>query len=517
MKRILLISISVFLLLATGCQREGVKSGLSGKTITASISVSLPADMATKAISDGTGASELLFLAYDAEDYHLEDLDRNVRVEGNKASISVNLVAGTGYKFVFWAQAPGKYAIAHDRDGHPVVTLAVTVLPDMMNNDAYDAFYAFKELDPQDSNFSMDVSLTRPFAQLNVAVSEADYTTAAAGYNLESLFQTSFSVKGVPGAIDLFTGKVSGETDVTYSPAAAPADVIISGQESYRRIAMVYMLAPGDQSSSHNVTLTVSVGKKGNGGQLDIQKSIPNVPMKRNYRTNLIGNVFSVGGTFTVQVDSDFGTPDNTAELTPGPAPIPEPEAVNLGLTSGLLWASFNVGATKPEEPGNYYAWGETETKDSYNWANYKWCKGTSSSLTRYCTSDGSSYWKGEGDPDGKTTFKDYDYADDVARQLLGGSWRTPTKEEWEELLNQSTHTADYYYGPNGQSILLPNTGFMNAEGLNNTDDGFYWSSSLQEQGSPGAAWFMNNHTQNLNTGGRSYGLAIRAVKMAEP
>ena len=519
MKRIVLFTLAIAGLVFTACQREGVESGLSGKTITATFSVSLPADMATKAISDGTEATELLFRAYDADGKHL-DMDQKVTVEENKASLSVKLVAGTGYKFVFWAQKPGQYAITEADNGHPVVSIASTALPDMMNDDAYDAFYTFKELDPQDANFSMDISLSRPFAQLNVAVSEADYTAASAGYDLASLFQTQFSVKGAPSAIDLFTGEVSGATDIIYyKPATAPADEITSGQENFRRIAMVYVLAPAEQSSIHDVTLAVIVGEKGSSGRVERHKDIPNVPLKRNYCTNIIGNFFSVGGTFTVQLDNSFGTPDNTVELTPDPAPIPEPEAVNLGLPSGLLWASFNVGATKPEEPGNYYAWGETETKDSYSWTNYKWCNGSSYSLTRYCTSNGSSYWDGEGDVDGKTTFKDYDYADDVARQLLGGTWRTPTKEEWQELLDKSTHTADNYYGPNGQSILLPNTGFHNAVGLNNADDGYYWSSSLQDQGmgNSSAAWFMNNHTQNLNTGGRSYGLAIRAVKMAEP
>ena len=318
MKRILFIAISS-LLLAVGCQRESVGPGQSGKVITASFSVSLPGDMATKAISDGTGATELLFLAYDADGRHL-DMDQKVTVEGKKASLSVKLVAGTGYKFVFWAQKPGQYAITEADNGHPVVSIASTALPYMMNDDAYDAFYAFKEVDPQDANFSMDISLTRPFAQLNVAVSEADYAAAAAGYDLASLFQTQFSVKGVPGAIDLFTGEVSGATDITYyKPASVPADEITSGQENYRRIAMVYVLAPAEQSSIHDVTLAVIVGDKGNSGRLEKHKDIPNVPLKRNYCTNIIGNVFSVGGTFSVQVDRDFGTPDTDIDLNPTP------------------------------------------------------------------------------------------------------------------------------------------------------------------------------------------------------
>ena len=493
MKRILFTALSGLLLLTAGCQRERVESGLSGEVITAHFSVSLPADMATKAISDGSGATELLFRAYDSNGKHL-DMDQKVTVEGKKASFTVMLVAGMGYKLVFWAQKPGQYAITHNADGHPVVNIAATALPDMMNNDAYDAFYAFKELDPQDSNFNMEVSLPRPFAQLNVGVSEADYTGAAAGYDLESLFQTGFSVKGVPGAIDLFTGEVSGEKDVTYSLATAPADKISSGQENYRRIAMVYVLAPAEQSSSHNVTLTAAVGKKGNGGQWDIRKDIPNVPLKRNFRTNLLGNVFSVGGTFTVQVDSDFGTPDNTVDLNPvtDPISIPVPEAIDLGLPSGLKWASFNLGASAPEEYGDYYAWGETETKDNYSWGTYKWCKGTKKSLTRYCPSSSPDYWGGEGTtPDGKTDFKDYDYADDAARKLLGGNWRMPTKQEWEELINNCTCSiisrgrvhGVLFEATNGNSIFLPAaSGKVNSSVLYADSFCLYWSSQLSDQ-----------------------------------
>ena len=522
MKRTLFIAISGMILLAAGCRRECVKSGLSGEVITASFSVSLPRDMATKAISDGTEATELLFLAYDVDGKHL-DMDQTVTVEGNKASLTVKLVAGAGYKFVFWAQAPGKYAVTHDSDGHPVVTIAATDLPDMMNNDAYDAFYAFKELDPQDSNFSMDVSLTRPFAQLNVGVSEADYAAAAAGYDLESLFQTCFSVQGVPGAIDLFTGEVSGETDVTYSFADTPDDGIASGEESYRRIAMVYVLAPAEQSSIHDVTLSVSVGKKGDGGQLDIEKDIPNVPLKRNYCTNLLGNVFTVGGTFTVQMSSDFVTPDNTVDLTP--TPVAEPEAVNLGLPSGLLWASFNLGATAPEEYGDYYAWGEVTVKDDYSWETYKWCKGTKRSFTRYCPSDKASYWGGEGDPDGKTDFKDYDYADDAARQQLGGNWRLPTEQEWKELIDNCTYSFTSQNGvggvrfvaTNGNSIFLPASGCKVNTSISLADNLCgYWSSQLSDptywDPTYAIIFYADNNYTQMRDDFRYAGMPVRPV-----
>ena len=101
---------------------------------------------------------------------------------------------------------------------------------------------------------------------------------------------------------------------------------------------------------------------------------------------------------------------------------------VDLGLS--VKWATCNLGATKPEEYGDYYAWGETETKTKtdYNWSTYRWRKGASGKLTKYCPSNKSGYWAGYGSPDGKTSL---DLSDDVANIKLGGKWRLPTDAEW--------------------------------------------------------------------------------------
>ena len=92
-------------------------------------------------------------------------------------------------------------------------------------------------------------------------------------------------------------------------------------------------------------------------------------------------------------------------------------EAVDLGLS--VKWASCNVGATTPEDCGDYYAWGEIEEKENYDWSTYKWCNGSYDTQTKYCTN--SSY----GTVDNKTTL---DLEDDVAHVKWGGSWRMPTK-----------------------------------------------------------------------------------------
>ena len=88
-------------------------------------------------------------------------------------------------------------------------------------------------------------------------------------------------------------------------------------------------------------------------------------------------------------------------------------EYVDLGLPSGTKWATCNVGASSPEDYGEYYAWGETETKSTYDWRTYKWCKGSNDTMTKYCTSSSS------GTVDNKTVL---DPEDDVAHVKWGGS-----------------------------------------------------------------------------------------------
>lgn len=150
--------------------------------------------------------------------------------------------------------------------------------------------------------------------------------------------------------------------------------------------------------------------------------------------------------------------------------------AVDLGLS--VRWAYFNVGATEPEQYGNYYAWGEIEVDTAgYFWETYKWCNGTDEYVTKYCESDG------------KTTL---DSSDDVARMRKewGGRWRLPTQGEIKELLSEcewewaQINGVNGYKvtGPNGNSIFLPAAGFKHGVELYYSgSSGYYWSSTLNE------------------------------------
>lgn len=156
---------------------------------------------------------------------------------------------------------------------------------------------------------------------------------------------------------------------------------------------------------------------------------------------------------------------------------------VNLGLPSGTMWATCNVGASSPEDYGDYLAWGETTTKYGYNWETYRWCNRTSGLFTKYNNS---------------STFGSVDYKivldseDDAAHVSWGGKWRMPTNDEFQELLDCCTWTWTTQGGhngymvtskSNGNSIFLPAAGNRVDTDFSNADktgaNGSYWSSSL--------------------------------------
>ena len=154
--------------------------------------------------------------------------------------------------------------------------------------------------------------------------------------------------------------------------------------------------------------------------------------------------------------------------------------AVDLGLPSGTKWADRNVGATKPEDYGGYYAWGETEEKEVYNWSTYIHCDGSSST----CHDIGSDI--------SGTQY-------DVAHVIWGGAWKMPTSEQVQELLDECTIewktvnrvNGRKFTGPNGNSIFLPAAGDRWDGKLGYAgSNGNYWSSTLNES-YPNLAYYL--------------------------
>ena len=354
MKRFLLLITAVAALALTACNPAPVEKAFEADSITATFNITLPGDdIATKAISDGAGATELLFRVFDANDRNLSELNQTVAVSGKKATVTAKLVRGVDYKFAFWAQTPGKYTLAADNNGHLAVTISPNALPAMMNDDSYDAFYAFKAVSAKDADFSENVTLYRPFAQINVGASPADISAATANaLDVNSGLKTAFTIKGVKNSLDLITGKVSGSVDVTYSAAVAPTDNILTTDgAAFRRIAMVYVLAPTGQSATVQTTLNVTT-KQNRDIDVAFAREVPNVPVLRNHRTNIVGEVFSLQGVFNVVVDENFDKPDKEIEIdVPAPAPVTYAVIIQESIDNGSVTIEdemneFEEGAT---------------------------------------------------------------------------------------------------------------------------------------------------------------------------
>ncbi len=217
-------------------------------------------------------------------------------------------------------------------------------------------------------------------------------------------------------------------------------------------------------------------------------------------------------GTCTITAMAGDKTATCTVTVT---QPGSGPEAVDLGLS--VKWASFNLGATKPEDYGEYFAWGETQPKENYIWSTYKWCNGDYNKLTKYCTY--SSCWDSSEPMYNKTVL---DPEDDAAHVNWGGSWRMPTREEWGELIDNCTWTwtsqngvnGRLVTGPNGKSIFLPAAGYRYDTYLYRAgSSGFYWSSSLTT-GNPNDAYYVFFDSDNVfwNFDTRCNGFSVRPV-----
>jgi len=210
-------------------------------------------------------------------------------------------------------------------------------------------------------------------------------------------------------------------------------------------------------------------------------------------------------------------------------------EYVDLGLPSGTLWATCNVGANRPEEYGDYFAWGETAPKDEYNWSTYKWMNAGQSSwkeINKYTFADGKTdaCWYSNGTftfvGDGKTEL---DPEDDAATANWGSGWQMPSLAQIEELYNSNYTTTVWTQmngvngrkitsKSNGNSIFLPAAGYRGGTSLVNAGSyGFYWSRSLGTSNSSYAyRLYCSSGYIGRNNEYRHYGQSVRPVRILE-
>ena len=249
--------------------------------------------------------------------------------------------------------------------------------------------------------------------------------------------------------------------------------------------------------------------------------------------TDAAAQFYVVADDGSVLYRMESGTPAYVTFENPNPYNGTVGTAVDLGLPSGTLWADHNIGATNPEDYGDYYSWGETATKETYDWSTY------------FDTNDGGATFGKYNNGDGKTELET---SDDVASQTWGGKWQMPTQDMIEELTSQCYWVWTTTY--NGKSVngyivykaktdtdkgakvtsgsspspaydvatdphlFLPAAGYRQGSEPRDAGRGYYWSRSLAPDDSKNAynLHFRSGDVWGYCTSSRDCGFAVRPV-----
>ncbi len=300
MKRYLLSSftIAAAALLVTSCNDEmdnGLKTGDEG---TVTFTAQLPSEMGTRAFADGLTAKHLQYAVYEAgQSTPLKVFGDETTVVGEaemvnlKKSVTLKLTSGKSYDVIFWADATTDSPYTFNPASREV---SVDYSKVNNNSDNCDAFFK-KETITVSGNQSVDVKLTRPFAQVNIGTDDFD---AAKASGLE-VTQTEVVAKAF-ATLNLATGEVADEADRTFTmkaiPTASDGEFPVAG--GYKYLSMDYLLVGADKA-------TVDVAFNYGGPQ---NRTFTNVPVQRNYRTNIYGSLLTNTTDFNVVIEPAFAT-----------------------------------------------------------------------------------------------------------------------------------------------------------------------------------------------------------------
>lgn len=330
-------AIAAMAVLAGACAKENEQlAGPSNVTF----EVSTP-EIATKAIGDGMTATKLYYQVFDVDGKVIEGLGvQNKDLESGKTTVSFQLIKDQTYNFVFWAQTAetGYYTVTDLR------TITANYEGKKSNDENFDAFFAVEKALTINGPITKTVTLKRPFAQINIATTDvlkAGETTSKVKFDGA---MSAVKVKGVPTVFSPLTDGFSKSADVEFASAAIPGgDFTITGStDTYKHMAVNYVFAPVD-GTVYDVEASLKVEGK------DVVVKVPSAPAKRNYRTNIYGNLLTATADFNVVIDPGFAGEENM-EMWDGAADaVTEVDGVyEIKNAAQLAWVSqqVNSGAT---------------------------------------------------------------------------------------------------------------------------------------------------------------------------
>ena len=335
------------MILFSGCNKnEDFYISDNGDMVTFNIATP---EMGTRAFSDGSTATNLIVAVYQGGQYR-EALTQNVTINGS-AQVSLPLVTGVTYDIVFWAQAEGAPYKFNATEGIVSVDYANVTA----NNENLDAFYANRLGYKVEGPKTETVELTRPFAQLNVAT--LDYDLAAkSGIEITKTaievngVYTSFNLKTQNGAIDANSATTI-TLELNNTPKAQKEN--LSGYETYSWLSMNYLLVNDKTNIRAKMTATNENENVNVNDVITLTREWHNIPVQRNFRTNILGNILTTTTDFNVVIDERFAEPDNTVSIWDGQS-MQEPTINTSGSepvyevnsAANLAWLAAAVNGT---------------------------------------------------------------------------------------------------------------------------------------------------------------------------
>lgn len=330
-------AIAAMAVLAGACAKENEQlAGPSNVTF----EVSTP-EIATKAIGDGMTATKLYYQVFDADGKVIEGLGvQNKDLVSGKTTVSFQLIKDQTYNFVFWAQTAetGYYTVTDLR------TITANYEGKKSNDENFDAFFAVEKALTINGPITKTVTLKRPFAQINIATTDV-LKAGDTKVNVNFTGATSaVTVKGIPTVFSPLTDEFSASVDAQFASAAIPeGNFSVTGStDTYKYMAVNYVFAPVD-GTVYDVEASLKVEGK------DVVVKVPSAPAKRNYRTNIYGNLLTTTADFDVVIDPGFAGEENM-EMWDGSAyAVTEVDGVyEIKNAAQLAWVSqqVNSGAT---------------------------------------------------------------------------------------------------------------------------------------------------------------------------
>lgn len=333
-------AIAAMAVLAGACAKENEQlAGPSNVTF----EISTP-EIATKAIGDGMTATKLYYQVFDAEGNVIDGLGvQNKDLVSGKTTVNFQLIKDQTYNFVFWAQtAEAGYYTIDGAEGLKKITADYE--GKKSNDENFDAFYAVEKALTINGPITKTVSLKRPFAQINIATTDV-LKAGDTKVNVNFTGATSaVTVKGVPTVFSPLTDEFSAPVNAQFASAAIPeGNFSVTGStDTYKYMAVNYVFAPIG-GTVYDVEASLNVDGK------DVTVKVPSAPAKRNYRTNIYGNLLTTTADFNVEIDPGFAGEENM-EMWDGSADaVTEVDGVyEIKNAAQLAWVSqqVNSGAT---------------------------------------------------------------------------------------------------------------------------------------------------------------------------